>query len=163
MKLIKFLMLFVLAGSLMAQESLEKNVTLLFPDSTATRDSNGMYYITLNDADTVTSGIDVVSDGRRGNIRLSALVDTTSGSTKVYIDLGVRVFSEGTTSTRNVKWFVLDSLEASDDGVPITKQLSEDFSHISDPGIGYYYRLRQTGTQVNRIYFSRIVFREKTR
>lgn len=161
MKLLKMLILIVvITGTIFAQESLEKNTELLFTDSTATRDANGMYYITLVNADTVTSGFDVAAEGKTVNMRLNALLDTTSGTTLIFIDLGIRVFSEGTVSTRNTIWTMVDSLIAGDDGTPITIPLS---TTIVDPGIGYYYRLRQTGTQTNRVYISRIVRREKTR
>jgi hypothetical protein len=154
---ITMVLLFMLSFSF-AQSSRHSDAYNLFGTTrTILQGTGGYKYFVLTDADTATSVEDVLANGRDGSIRISVMCDTTSGSTKVYVDVGLKIGEFG-SAARNIAWHTgVDSLEASDDGTAITIELS-DFTWNDDPPSGFYYRLRQTGTQVNRIAFSRYIW-----
>ena len=154
---ITMVLLFMLSLSF-GQSSRHSDAKNLFGSTeTILQGSGGYKYFILTNADTATSTQDVLSGGRDGSVRLSVMCDTTSGTTLVYVDIGLRIGEFG-TDARSIAWHnAVDSLEVADDGTAITIELS-DFTWNDDPPGGFYYRFRQTGTQVNRIALSRYIW-----
>lgn len=116
---------------------------------TVTYNATEGYQVTVTNADTLYS-LEFTECGI-GNERISAMIDTTSGTTKVYIDLGLKVGNFG-TAARSYEYTVLDSLTDANDGT--AKQIllnSDNFSVYESPANSWHLRVRQTGTQVNRL------------
>jgi len=116
---------------------------------TVTYSSTEGRQITVTDADTLET-IEFTECGI-GNERISVMLDTTSGTTKVYVDLALKVGNFG-TSARSYEYTTIDSLDHTNDGV--AKQIfinGSDTAVYTSPANSWHLRFRQTGTQVNRL------------
>jgi len=154
---ITMVLLFTMSFSFGQSSRLSDAKNLFGSTETILKDANGVNYFVLTNADTATSTQDVLANGRDGSVRLSIMCDTTSGTTKVLIDVGLRIGEFG-TDARSIEWHnSLDSCVVADDGTAKTIELS-DYTWNDDPPGGFYYRLRQTGTQVNRISVTRYIW-----
>lgn len=115
---------------------------------TVTYSATEGYQVTVTNADTLYS-LEFTECGI-GNERVSAMIDTTSGTTKVYIDLGLKVGNFG-TNARSYEYTTLDSLVASNDGTAKQIFINPDVTQYTSPANSWHIRVRQTGTQVNRL------------
>ena len=150
------IVLMLLSVGVFAQKTIGFPTETLFSSETTTADANGAYYLTLTNADTATSDLQVFSNEFDGSGRISAIVDTTSGTTKVYFEMGLKVGAFG-TDARDYTWNMLDSIEVAEEGAVQTWELP-DYNWYDSAVEGYKVRVRQAGTQVNRVYVNDIKF-----
>ncbi|MCK5018355.1 MAG: hypothetical protein KAS32_14955 [Candidatus Peribacteraceae bacterium] len=152
-----FILLMFMCLSLSAQKAIERDAASLFVTADSlTIDANGISYLQMTNADTFTSRLEVLSDGRSGSTRITVLIDTTSGTTKRFLECGLKVGSFG-TDAKDYIYNMVDSLVAADAGVAQTYELP-DYSWWDSPVAGYVWRLRGVGTQNNQVYVTQTCY-----
>jgi hypothetical protein len=126
-----------------------------------TFDLFGVTTVTLVDTMADTSAVRSFNGSRSGDLRISAMFDTTSGTTgTVYISVGIRISQEfGASATTvdayNFKFTTIDSFVVADDHTTKTWEIIPDFDFADAPITGYVIRTWQTsGVQTNRLKFT---------
>lgn len=151
MRYLFFVLILILSFSAFGQKIYHQKAQNLFllADS-CLADGNGIYYVKLTNADTVTSVEIQMHENRNGNMRVTSYVDSISGASpvKVYIDLGIKVGVFGSDAI-NYIWTNIDSLVS--EGDRNTIEIS-DLGYVDDPILAYKLRIRGVLTSVNRVY-----------
>lgn len=155
----KYLVLIMfLTGVVFGQQAKIMNTQLLFSSTeTIANDANGAPYFTMTNADTATSKFLVMGNGANGDVRVSVMFDTTSGTLAGTTYVGIKIGDFGTDAL-DYKWLELGAFSASDNGVPLTYLLWEDVTGWKAPVEGYKIRIITTGTQSTKAYVSRIQY-----
>ena len=152
MKRYLFLILVLVLGfSAFAQKEFHKKAQNLFLASdSCIVDSNGIYYVRIDSAETVTSQEQQMKEGRSGNLRVSTFIDSISsdGTPNIIIQFGQKVGIFGADSL-NWIYTAIDTLTSP--RVTSTKEIT-DFGINDDGFLAYKVRIVGTENSVIRVY-----------
>ncbi len=160
MKYLIFIFILVFSFSAFGQKAYHKKTENLFSTISASAlDSNGdsLYYVTLTNADADTSQEIQFKEGRSGDMRISVLSDSVSGTTATIVDIGLKVGVFSADGRYDYIWgnsIITQSADWELDTVEIV-----DLGILDSPILAYKIAVRQTGTAVTRVHVQVIEYK----
>ncbi len=152
MRYLIFILVLAFAFSAFGQKEYHKKAENLFLASdSCVVDGNGIYYVKIENSETVTSQLQLMKEGRSGNIRVSTWIDTISGdgTPNIIIQIGQKVTESGGVDSLEYIYTAIDTLTGN--RALSTKEIT-DFGINADPFLGYVIRILHTETAVIRVY-----------
>lgn len=147
----KILFILILPLLLFGQRVEKMDAYNLFSSTeTVTHTTDGIPYFTMTDTDTATSKLIVMNGGKSGDVRVSVVIDTISGTLSAAVYMGIKVGEFGSESL-NYNWVSLGTISASDNNTTKTYLMS-DYSEWDSPVEGYKIRIITSGNQSDKVY-----------